>query len=734
MAKNDAVWCIDIGQCSLKALRCRRGDESNRIQAEAFDYIAYPKILSQPGADPVALVQDALKKFLSNHSVRGDRVAISVPGQSGLARFIKLPPVESKKIPDIVKYEAKQQIPFDLDDVIWDYQRLGVATEEGGFALETEIGLFAMKRDQVVRSLEPFTQAGIEIDYIQLTPLSLYNYVVFDLIEDRMIPVEDYDPEAPPKSTAVLSIGTDSTDLVITNGFKVWQRSIPLGGNHFTKSLTKELKLTFSKAEQLKCNAAKTKDPKKLFKAMKPVFNDLTTELQRSFNFFTSANKNAKVKRIVALGNTMKMPGLRRYLSQTIGTDVVRADTFAKLTGPEVLSSKIFKEHHLAFGVCYGLAVQALGEGKSTIRTNLVPSEIVRDRMIRNKQPWVATMVGLVLLACTIGMATWSMALSTVAESKFKSAESQCKQVGSQSATLKGAEQEEKSAMEATTQIGQHLIGNVDNRIVWLEMMRAVNECLPRNPTKKNSETGQEEEVRPEVDQIDQREEINIASIECQQLADLLKWWEVASQWYQEPLSMTQKKQPTAEEGEEEDTESDYDDEEEEEVEGPSEAGWVIQLTGYHYHNPKKAGAVQGYQYVQDTLLKNLFEHKILLPTAEKNAVDDEGNAKTHELVSMQDLGISYPVLIAFKKPENEAIVDPASLNKTAGSGIQSRSPKQGRNGRSDNRGSASAAPKEETITVRRFDFIIQFAWKPTPPAARLAKKRAGEAEETSEE
>ena len=75
----------------------------------------------------------------------------------------------------------------------------------------------------------------------------------------------------PPPSTVILSLGTDATDLVITNGFRVWQRSIPLGGNHFTKALTKELKLTFAKAEHLKCHAAKAKDPKKLFQAMRPV-------------------------------------------------------------------------------------------------------------------------------------------------------------------------------------------------------------------------------------------------------------------------------------------------------------------------------------------------------------------------------------------------------------------------------------------------------------------------------
>ncbi len=151
MAKSNAVWGIDIGQCALKALRCRPNEDASRITAEAFDYIEYPQILSQPEADPVELVREALEQFLSRNAVYGDRVAISVSGQSGLARFIKLPPVESKKIPDIVKYEARQQIPFALEDVVWDYQQMAGGSEEDGFSLETEVGLFAMKRDQVFR-------------------------------------------------------------------------------------------------------------------------------------------------------------------------------------------------------------------------------------------------------------------------------------------------------------------------------------------------------------------------------------------------------------------------------------------------------------------------------------------------------------------------------------------------------------------------------------------------------
>jgi len=309
MAKPIGVWGIDIGQCALKTLRCHL--EGDALVADAFDYIEYPKILSQPEANPTELIKEALEQFLSRNSVKGDKVCVSVPGQSGLARYFKPPPVDAKKIADIVKYEAKQQIPFPLEDVIWDYQRMGGGMEVDGIALETEVGLFAMKRDQVYKALQPFTNAGIEVDIIQLAPLSIYNYVVYDLLEKTLPPPDQFDPEAPPPSTVVISMGTDTTDLVVTNGYRVWQRNIPLGGNHFTKQLTKELKLTFAKAEHLKRNAHQAEDPKAVFQAMRPVFNDMVTEMQRSLGYFQSLDRKAAINNVVVLGNTVKLPGLK---------------------------------------------------------------------------------------------------------------------------------------------------------------------------------------------------------------------------------------------------------------------------------------------------------------------------------------------------------------------------------------------------------------------------------------
>jgi type IV pilus assembly protein PilM len=738
MARSDAVWGIDIGNSSLKALRCRAHESKDQIVADAFDYIEYPKILTQPGAEPVELIADALKQFLSRNSVRGDRVAISVPGQNGLARFIKLPPVESKKIPDIVRYEAKQQIPFDLNDVVWDYQRMGGGSEEEGFALETEIGLFAMKRDQVFRALEPFREAGIEVDVIQLTPLALYNYMAFDQLQD-LPPIDEYDPDNPPPSLVVLSLGTDATDLVVTNGYRVWQRSIPLGGNHFTKALTKELKLTFAKAEHLKRNATSAQDPKAVFQAMRPVFNDMLTEIQRSLGYFASIDRAAKIGTVLTLGNAMKLPGLRRYLAQSLGFEVQRVESFRGLTGSEVLNSPAFKDNLLSFGVAYGLALQGLG--KSALRTNLLPKELVKDRLIREKKPWAVAAAAVLLTALTISFVSFSRALGTVSADKWKTAEDKAKQVFETENKFTAALAEKEKEFDVLDKVGKDVVSDVEGRIRWLELLKAIDQCLPKDPPGKRpaeKELGgkRPEEIAIEELQQGKRIDLHIHNLEVQRMEKVDDWYAMIKQsgWLlarsgaaapgaapgvmppaATPPGGTPPTAPAGGPAPGGATPAAGG--------GPTGPGWIVQLTGYHDHNFAQATTDQGAVYVGNTLIANLERDRVLLPTGKKkkDAKGEETDEDELDFVSMKDLGISCPVLIDPQPVREEEIPDlsasPASTGAGGGPGPASRGI-MGAGFRSE-----KSDDQVKMIKVRRFHFVVQFCWQPVLPSERAKKK-----------
>ncbi|HYO24659.1 MAG TPA: pilus assembly protein PilM [Lacipirellulaceae bacterium] len=505
MAKGNAVWGIDIGQCALKALRCRPHEkEPRRLVIEAFDYIEYPKILTQPEAEPAELIREALATFLSRNDLTGDTVGISVSGQSGLARFIKLPPVESKKIPDIVKYEARQQIPFSLDDVVWDYQQLTGGSEEDGFALEPEVGLFAMKRDQVARALAPLEEAGIEVDLIQLAPLAVYNYVCFDRLDE--FKSKPYDPAKPPASTVVISLGTDTTDLVVTNGYRVWQRNIPIGGNHFTRALSKELKLTFVKAEHLKRHATQADDPKAVFQAMRPVFSDLLAEIQRSLGYFMSLDKAARIGEVVALGNAMKLPGLQRYLAQNLEQEVKPVEEFQRLVVGSAGNAQ-FKENVLSFAPAYGLCIQALA--KSELKTNLLPEEIVIRRLVRSKKPWAVAGVAAVLAGLTFNYFTH---VSAWQEANVQDTARWGGPIGRAQSTKTTAQSFEStrtaihSAAVTIGEVQQKLISNVEGRVRWLELLKGLDAALPKDPRPREDN----------AEHVMSRTELHITAVDSQ--------------------------------------------------------------------------------------------------------------------------------------------------------------------------------------------------------------------------
>jgi len=472
--RSQGVWGIDLGQCSLKAVRLEEVD--GVIQATAFDFVEHAKILSQPDADREALIREALEKFLANNNhLKGDKVAISVPGQSALTRFVKLPPVQQDKIADIVKFEAKQQIPFNLDEVIWDYQKVGEGAVTEGFAMDTEIGLFAMKRDAIQAALQHFGDVGVEVDYVQIAPLALCNYLTYDAL--GVTPGQESTPTQ--GCVVALDMGADSTNLVITNGGKIiWQKVISTGGNHFTRALTKDLKLTFAKAEHTKRNAAKSKDLKLILAALKPVLNDFEGELKRSLNYFQNSHRSAQLEYVLGMGNAFRLPGLQKFLEEKLGLPVKRLQKYSRLTGDAVLNAPAFQENLGTFATAYGLALQGLEKGR--LYTNLLPPELRTERMIRAKKPWAVAAAALLLVGLGATALRYGLDYAvytdpglgramTSATSTASSASSADSEINTAVTKAKGEEEGVKS-----------IVSGQKEHTNWMELLNFISAATPR--------------------------------------------------------------------------------------------------------------------------------------------------------------------------------------------------------------------------------------------------------------
>jgi type IV pilus assembly protein PilM len=387
-AETGTVWAIDIGNNSLKGLYL--STERGVVEVIGFENIRHGKILSGgdvTDAEREELIALSLRKFVNKYDLSMDEIIISVPSQNSFARFVTLPPVEEKRIPEMVKFEAVQQIPFGIDDVQWDWQMM---TEPD--SPEIKVGIFAIKNEVVNSALEHFNREDVQVSYVQMSPMALYNY----LLHDRPDLVTS-DSQA----TVVLNVGAENTDLVVCTKSSVWQRCILIGGNAFTKAIADAFRLNFEKAEKLKRTAPVSKYARQIFQAMRPVFTDLASEVQRSLNFYNSSEPDTKITKMVALGGGTKLRGLLKYLQQTLQIPVERPDVFKRLRiGPGVSPAK-FHENVSDFGVIYGLALQGLGLARIDI--NLLPRNIARSMAWAGKGKYfiaAACMLLVVSLLC----------------------------------------------------------------------------------------------------------------------------------------------------------------------------------------------------------------------------------------------------------------------------------------------------------------------------------------------
>ena len=690
MARSAYAWGIDIGKCALKAVRCRMApDDPRKLIAEAFDYVEYPMMLTQPEADATELVRTALAEFVSRNDLTGDRVAVSVPGQAGLTKLSKLPPIEAKKIPDIVSYEARQQIPFPLEQVVWDWQRLAGGMEEGGFVLDAEVALFAMKREQVYKALQPFIDAGIDVELLQLTPVALYNMLLFDQLP------ADLNPDDQHPSTVLVSMGVDTTDIVVTDGFKLWQRSMPLGGSSFTKALVKEMKLTFAKAEHLKRNAVRAEDPKAVFKAMRPVFNEFTSELQRSLNFFTGANRSATIGRVLLLGNASKLRGLSDYVGKQLGLDVQRIDKFDHLDGAAVLQAPAFRENRLAFGTAYGLALQ--GAGGASMKTSLLPGEIVRDRIVESKKPWaVGALVGL-LAAAMINFVGLFFAWRTYADTRYTDAFARADSVKRKSQAATAALTEIQGKRKDATERQQRLVQVFDRRFQTLDMLRAVESLLPSDPPGQQPENPAD------------RNSINVDSLDCEYYPDLATWFTGVEQKWKETHTVddedAEEAKPAAD-GAAPGEAAAAPAAAAEPFQPPKGPGWVIQIVGHHFHNEDRHAPEQDEQFVRSTIVRNLL--------GKGQPVIVSAGPLAGQEIPVAAMGLGYPVIIQSNPVKKVKVI---TSQKPAGE----KKPAAGKKGSG---ASEEGADEPDQIELKRYDFVLQFCWQPKvvgPPAAAAA-------------
>lgn len=358
MKSTRTIWGIDVGRSALKAVELRAMNEG--VEVCAFEIIEYAGVPSGPDADRLAPARDAIRLLLERRDLSGCHVAVSVPGRNSCSRFVHLAPIESGSLPRLVRYEAAQQIPFPIEEVIWRWQTF--RDPDSLDSPDVDTGIFAAQRRDVGEMLLLFAEAGVNVDTVQTAPLALYNLMRFA----GQLPDEG--------ATLLVDLGADETDLVVADQRRIWTRTEQFGAVRFTEAVAQELDLPLDQAERLKRSVPEGDDVERIARAMEPVCRELTGLIRRCVDDYKQQHPKSRFVRLVAAGGGFGLPVLRALVEDELDIPLVRIDVCSGLALSPSVEASSFREGAASLAVACGLALQALGQ--TPVHVNFLPTGI----------------------------------------------------------------------------------------------------------------------------------------------------------------------------------------------------------------------------------------------------------------------------------------------------------------------------------------------------------------------
>lgn len=387
MLGQDRILALDIGASKLVVAEFKAVKPSG---IELVSYAIAPLGLDPDStADPSAYIVSSIRDILRGSGIRPGPVAVAISGQMVFPRYVRLPPVTPDKITQIVRYEAQQNVPFPMDEVVWDYQLIGQETGD------LSVMLVAVKGDVVKNLTDCVEAAGLDPVLVDVSPLALYNTVRYNYADL-------------PGCTMILDMGARSTNVVFVEGTRIFSRSIPVAGIAVTKDVMKEFDLPFEEAEQLKVAHAfvgfggvyeghEVGVADRTSKIVRNVMTRLHAEVTRTINFYRSQQGGSQPTMVLLAGGCSVIPHVNTFLKEKLKMEVDFLNPFRNVAvNAGISSEKIGSEVHL-LGEVVGLALRR--SLSCPVEINLLPPELVARKVFQRRLPFFAmAAMGLILI------------------------------------------------------------------------------------------------------------------------------------------------------------------------------------------------------------------------------------------------------------------------------------------------------------------------------------------------
>jgi type IV pilus assembly protein PilM len=388
VASPKQYLAIDLGSSTLKLGLFQQNGPG---QLTFLDYA-----IRDLGLDPnkeqerYPFLLEALQSVLSEKRYVGLPTYCTISGQFVFTRFVKLPPVAAAQVDQMIGFEAQQNVPFPINEVVWDYQLLG-----GKNPGELEAVIVAVKADLVEAANRLFSTTKLQLQKVDVAPLALVNAYKYNYAESA-------------DCNLVIDIGAKSTNLVFIEGSKIFCRSVPYGGYLISQNISNEFQEPYVAAEVLKKGKGfvglggvyadpEDRDAAQISKIARSVFSRLHAEVSRSISFYRNQQGGVAPQKVLLAGGTATMRYADLFFREKLNVPVEYFNPLKNINlAPELNRDRLASEAYL-LGEVIGLGLRRLEN--VPIEIDLVPLSVREARARKRQLPYLAAAVLVVVLA-----------------------------------------------------------------------------------------------------------------------------------------------------------------------------------------------------------------------------------------------------------------------------------------------------------------------------------------------
>ena len=411
MQKDNKILTIDIGSANLKMaeFECAAGS----LRMVKFDF---RKLDINPengeAAEQIAFIQ-AYHTMLVENNFTAKAVRLTVAPKLSFQRLSKLPPIPSSRaaIDKIVEYEARQTVPYAINDVEWGYQLIRhqwqdkhVETREDGTLAEVveekeeyEAMFVAMKTDLITGYTDVIEDSGRQVLSVEIAPVALFNAAMGAQIKDG-------------GCTMLLNIGSSSSSLMIADSNRAFIRNIPIAGDTITNQIAKEYGISFAEAEQMKLRhgfvalGGAYEEPDSelaatISKISRNVMTRLHGEVSRSVNVWRAQHGGSQPVQALLSGGSSSMLYMSEFFQEKLRIPVTYLNTFSATAIGDGVDKEKLQEYAPMCQELIGAALHSATD--CPINISLLPRSIRNQDELNRRKPFFYASLG-ILLGCLL--------------------------------------------------------------------------------------------------------------------------------------------------------------------------------------------------------------------------------------------------------------------------------------------------------------------------------------------